>query len=516
MAGEIALSAMMLGVTLLLAKIGEDLAKRAGIPSFIGAVLVGITLGPAVLGVVNPSELIYIKLFIMLGIDFLLFIAGAEELAEAFSKKPSARLITFSVLLLLLPGLAVAIIVNALYGGSLSVSLAIGIIMGIVSVGPMIKTLIETGELRKETGIRLVTLGILAETLGIILFNAVGESLSESIKTFLVTVGFLVALYYVGKRAFPGILHLVERTSWAGEASFAMIIALILTTGYLAEIIGFNAAVVSLLLGVFASNYLKERPDHMEKLKAFTYGFFEPLFFAGIGLYMTHLDINSLSTAAVLVGVLMLTKMGVTKLYDTRLGKNHLFLILAKGGVDAALLASLLTKESTSGMPPQLYSASVIAIISLAIISALPFRGVSSPKVRRDASFWGQPVKALNHLPIYVDIGDTLRKASSLLAEYPSLIVVKNGEPVGYITQSDLIYIDPELASKLRIAVLEPFKPVPIVSENDTLYKAMVKLYETDSNVVAVVDEHGYIKGALYARQILESLSKQKLVSTEE
>lgn len=515
MAGETALSAMLLGLTLLLAKIGEDLAKRLGIPSFIGAVLIGIIIGPAVIGLVNPTELTYIKLFIMLGIDFLLFIAGAEELAEAFRKRPSSRLLAFSILLLIIPTIVVALVVHLVLHEPLPLGISLGIIMGIVSVGPMVKTLIETGELKKPVGIKLVTLGILAEALGIVMFNAVGNNLLESLKAMAVTLVFLTALYYFGKRVFPAILHIVERASWAGEASFAVIIALILTTGYLAELLGFNAAVVSLILGVFASSYLRERPDHMEKLKAFTYGFFEPLFFAGIGLYMSKIDSGALAIALILILLLAVTKMAVTKAFDPSLGRSHLFLILAKGGVDAALLATLLTKEPENGLPPQLYTASVIAIISLAILSALPFRGVSAPSMRRDASFWGQPVSSLQYLPIYISIDDTLRRASSLLSDYPSLIVTRDGEPVGYITQSDLLYIDPQLTPRLRVAVLEPFKPVPIVQENDTLYKAMVKMYESESNVVAIVDKQGRIKGALYARQIFEALSKQKLVSEE-
>ncbi len=508
----VSISAVLLGLTLLMAKMGEDLAKRIGIPSFIGAIIAGIILGPAVLNIVNPEELVYIKLFIKLGIDFLLFIAGAEELSEALSKKPSKKTIAFSILLILLPLIVTAVFVDMLTGNT-PLAIAIGIIMGIVSVGPMIKTLIEIGELKTSTGVKLVTIGLLAETLGIIAFNAVGGNFWEMARAVVVTTIFLVLLYYIGKRLFPTILHVVERASWAGEASFAVIIALILTTGYLAEILGFNAAVVSLILGVFASSYLRERPDHMEKLKAFTYGFFEPLFFAGIGLYMSKISISSLVVAGALVALLIFSKIIVVKLYDREIELRYAFLILSKGGIDAALLASILDSRKLGEMPPEIYTASVITIIALAVMSAIPFRGASRVETGKNASFWGQPVKNLSYLPIYVDIGDTIKKASSLLSEYPSIIVVKGGEPVGYLTQSDLLYIDPELASKLRIAVLEPFKPVPIVTENESLYRAMIKLYETESNVIAVVDKNGRIKGALYARQILEALSKQKLVN---
>ena len=513
----IGISALLIGLTLLMAKVGEDLVRRVGLPSFVGAIISGIILGPAVINLVNPNELPYIQLFIILGINFLLFIAGSEELSGVFREKPLLKDIAYSVVLLTLPASFVTLVVYYMFSQDLTISISIGIIMGIVGMGPLIKTLLETGKIDTPSGIRLVTLGLLAETIGIIVFNAIEEKITGAIISVSVTFVFLVLLYFLGKKFFPKMLHYVERFSWAGEAPFAVIIALILTTGYLAEILGFNAAVTSLLLGLFAAEYLRERPDHMEKLKGFTYGFFEPLFFAGIGLFASTISLYSLLASLVLIAVAAVPKLGVLKLFLPKEDNRFLFLILSKGGVDAALLATLVgIKKEGILISGELYSAGVLAIIGLALLSSFPFRSYTMVSSGVSKSFWGRKVSDLKLLPIYVDIKEKLKIAARLLADYPSIIVLKNMEPVGILTQSDLIYIEPEFLGKLNVSVLEPFKPVPIIYEDESVYSAVTKMYERDANVVAVVDKNGKIKGALYAREVLDALSEEKLVKDKD
>jgi len=72
--------AILTGLLLLLAKFMEDLFKRFGLPGFVGSVLAGIALGRAGLDLIDPLEMREILLLISLGISFLLFLAGLEEL----------------------------------------------------------------------------------------------------------------------------------------------------------------------------------------------------------------------------------------------------------------------------------------------------------------------------------------------------------------------------------------------------------------------------------------------------
>ena len=65
------LALVFIGVLLLLAKLGEEIFEKFRPVSYVAAIIIGIIIGPGVLGVINilPN----ISLFIALGINFLLF-----------------------------------------------------------------------------------------------------------------------------------------------------------------------------------------------------------------------------------------------------------------------------------------------------------------------------------------------------------------------------------------------------------------------------------------------------------
>lgn len=74
---ESVLALAILGVLLVGAKLGEEAFRRLGLIPFVGAILVGILIGPGALNIVNVEPTI--SLFVGLGINFLLFVSGAHE-----------------------------------------------------------------------------------------------------------------------------------------------------------------------------------------------------------------------------------------------------------------------------------------------------------------------------------------------------------------------------------------------------------------------------------------------------
>lgn len=63
-------------IILLLTKIGAHVSNIFNFPSVIGELLVGIIAGPAVLGILTPTNLVHY--FSELGVIILMFIAGLE------------------------------------------------------------------------------------------------------------------------------------------------------------------------------------------------------------------------------------------------------------------------------------------------------------------------------------------------------------------------------------------------------------------------------------------------------
>jgi len=63
-------------VVLLAAKLGDELFRRLRQPTLVGEILAGLLVGPAVFGLVEPSEVL--EVFAELGVVFLLFWVGLE------------------------------------------------------------------------------------------------------------------------------------------------------------------------------------------------------------------------------------------------------------------------------------------------------------------------------------------------------------------------------------------------------------------------------------------------------
>ncbi len=67
-------------VVLLAAKLGDELFKRIDQPAIVGEILAGVLVGPSVLGLVEPGEVL--EVFAELGVVFLLFWVGLETKLE--------------------------------------------------------------------------------------------------------------------------------------------------------------------------------------------------------------------------------------------------------------------------------------------------------------------------------------------------------------------------------------------------------------------------------------------------
>ncbi len=133
------LAVLALGVMLVAGKLGEELLSKLRLVPFVGAILVGLLMGPGVLGLLSPSP--YIEEFIDLGIVFILFMAGVEEVRPNALRDPSAvasGVATFLASLLIV----YVVLWRWLSIGGVS-GLVVAIAVSMVSAGPLSRTLQE-------------------------------------------------------------------------------------------------------------------------------------------------------------------------------------------------------------------------------------------------------------------------------------------------------------------------------------------------------------------------------------
>ncbi len=493
MAGPVIQAAVLVGALLFASKLGEEVAERLGYPGFLGSVLVGVLLSQAVLGLVTPSELETALLLFILGINFTLFLAGVEELSNPSLLKPSLREVLSSSILLAAPTLMVAFFSQKIWGLGLEASLALGVTMSIVSAGPLMKLLLAKGRLGEQEA-AILRIGLLAEVSGLIVFNSLVQGFT-AVK-LAETALFVVAVYAIGRRYLDNLLVMIERHMHVKEAPFAIIVSLVTMTGYLAEMIGFNAAVTALLLGVFMSEYMEIRPFYLERIKAFTYGFLEPLFFIGIGIYTVRPSIQDIGYAAALLALSGAPKLAVG--VRMGLGVRGSLPLLAKGGVDAALLLALLNGGHIDNT---VFTSALLAVVASTIIASSGARiGARVPDTLR---------RRLAEMELDMDIvedSESAEYAARIVANKGAAVVVdKYMRPIGYVTAEDFVDVDPAMLRRIPIRYFMRAE-VPIVRGDATLADILGDVTLVKEPIIAVVNEKGEVIGTITPRKLLSLL----------
>ncbi len=492
MAVDLIRPAIMLGLLLAAAKLGEDIASRFRVPSFIGAVLAGYLLGPGGLGVIELGDIEALALILTIGINFTLFLGGVEELSNPRLFKPGRREVFAASLVLTIPTLAIAYYAAMFMGIETGVAIAFASALAIVSLGPLMKLLIEVEHGIDEKALKLLRVGLLVELIGIMLFNSFfkGFDLVKLVET----IGIVVIVLILGKDALYWVLTRVEKYIAAREAPFAIIVALVIMAGYIAEEFGFNAAVMALLLGAFASEYLLARPAYLERIRAFTYGFLEPLFFAGVGLYVAKPSLESILLAVFFYATVVASRIMVKPVLDLPL-KDTLALT-AKGGIDAAMLMSL---AQTGAIVPSIYTGAVTALLALTLTAALTRRAKKPPA----PEFWRLRVGDLPLDHAVVHYQQHAIYAARLVSRKGAAVVVDDDyHPIGYVVAEDFVEIDPKLLEEIPTLIFS--RPEIQVVTVDTLVAELLQdIARLHEPILAVTDKRGIVVGTLTPSQIL-------------
>ena len=486
-------AAVLVGMLLLASKIGEEVAERLRLPGFIGSVLAGLILSSAVTGIVTPKDLESASLLFMLGINFTLFLAGIEELSNPSLLVPRRQDILATILLLAGSMTATVLALWLLTDITLRAMLGVGLIMSIISAGPLMKILLSKGTLG-ERELAAMRVGLLVEIVSLVLFNTITQGFS--ITKLVQSAAFVALVYMVGRHYLDNILIFIEKHMAVKEAPFAIVVSMVIMAGYIAEALGFNAAVTALLLGVFLSEYMELRPLYLERIRAFTYGFLEPLFFIGIGVHAARPSTTTLLISLALLVAASLPKILVASLEGFR-GRERL-IYLAKGGVDAALLLSLL---QAGLLGYDMYTATLVAVVASTILSSLSFR-VSERKP--DALRLRLRDIDLDMDIIHVD--ESAEYAARIVSEKGAAVVVDEYmRPVGYVTAEDFVEADPQLLRRLPLRFFTRTE-VPIAPAEKTLVEILSDVSLLHEPIIAVVNERGEIVGTITAKKLLSLL----------
>ncbi|MEG1773677.1 MAG: cation:proton antiporter, partial [Oscillospiraceae bacterium] len=180
-------------VILLFTKVFGILTKRVDMPQVVGALLAGLLLGPAMLGILHETA--FMDELAELGVIVLMFSAGLQtDIKEHRRSGKSALIIAMiGVLVPLIGGYFVAASFHTGDGAFLR-NLFIGVILTATSVSITVETLKEMGKLSTNSGNAILGAALIDDILGLIALTIV-TGLADSTVSIVLVVGKLVLFF---------------------------------------------------------------------------------------------------------------------------------------------------------------------------------------------------------------------------------------------------------------------------------------------------------------------------------
>jgi Kef-type K+ transport system membrane component KefB len=288
---------------LLAAKAGDEVFKRLRQPGIVGEILGGLVVGPSVLGLVDPTDVL--EVFAELGVVFLLFWVGLETRLSEMREVGRVALLV-GLLGVVIPfgaGLALGLAL----GESTATSVFVAAALVATSVGITSAVLVELGVLATAASRTILGAAVVDDILAMILL-AVAAGLAGEGGVDVAAVGVVVVLalafvafFALGGTAFmrrrPQVLH-APRFS---ESPLLPAVMLGLALAAFAAYIGLAAIIGAFLAGMMVAETKEQHP--IEDEVAPLYAFFPPFFFGFVGM---SIDLGALAdarTLALLAGV---------------------------------------------------------------------------------------------------------------------------------------------------------------------------------------------------------------------
>ncbi len=518
------LALMFLGSLLLLAKLGEEIFERLKLIPYLAAILAGIIVGPGGLGLI--SILPNISLFISVGINFLLFTGGALEFKDLETRKIlNFKNIIIGVSEFILPFVLISAAVYYLFHSFL-IAMVVGIVTGMSSAGPLTRLLSDTGLNKTEEGNKIFQQVVTIEISAVILFSFFADLHNRPIdfaNVFAIAVELVASLLLVilfSRYVLIKLLAKIDHTSRAHETVIAVVVGFVFVLGFIGQLYGFNSAIIALFMGIILRDFVNDRPIVAEKVSAITYGFFEPLFFVGLGLYFVKITVPLiiLGLSVFIIGILFkpLSGLAASKIMKTDPWRNSLGTSV-NGGVDAALLVVALSLSLVNRYD---YSAIMIAITLLTLVVPLLFN-IKAPVVqgRKSNYIWEIISAEFKNLKtsdisssfpsVAVDWNSPISLAFKMCTDLNARAVIvtsSGGRILGQLRLSDMVTLG---ENKLHTLQVYEGSIVPATKvKGDSPATELIEIFrEYDPPLVAVVDRNGKFIGTILEREILKHLS---------
>src|SRR4051794_36179468 len=271
-------------MTALAAIIATVIGSRFVLPVVVVEIVLGIIVGPDVLGIVDRDQ--FVDFFSNLGLGMLFFFAGYEIDFQRIRGKP-LRLGAWGWLL----SLALAYVLGgllALAGVVLSL-VFVGSAMATTAIGTLIPILSDAGEMKTKFGKHLLAGGAVGEFGPILLITLVFSTKSalDNAAILIAFVALAVLAGLIAVRSIGRSWDLFEKTlETSSQVAVRVSVLVVFALVALAATMGLDILLGGFVAGIILRLALQGREVHMfeSKLVAVGYGFLIPFFFVTSGV----------------------------------------------------------------------------------------------------------------------------------------------------------------------------------------------------------------------------------------
>lgn len=270
-----------LAIILLASKIAGDISVKLGQPSVLGKLLIGIVLGPSVLGLVSNTDML--SELSQIGVILLMFIAGLETDVEQFKQTGKASAFVG------VAGIVVPFSFGYLAGVATGMSgleaVFLGLLLSATSVSISVQALKEMGRLKSREGATILGAAVIDDIVVIIALAFVMSFAGSDINLGIVVLkklAFFAAAIAFAWLAVPWILKKFARLR-VTESVISAALIICFFYAYAAEYAGVAAIIGSYIAGL-AISLTSFKHEVFEKVETVSYSLFVPVFFTSIGV----------------------------------------------------------------------------------------------------------------------------------------------------------------------------------------------------------------------------------------
>ena len=376
--GLVVVLAVSAGVPLLL-----GLLPAVRLPGALLEIVVGVLIGPSVLGWVTPDATV--QAFALLGLSFLLFLAGSEVDLRRFRGRTGRR-VAVSLMVSLAAAAVVATVLLALDVGG---AVLIGVALLATSLGLIVPVLSDADVLTRPVG-RIALAGASAGEVAAVVVLSVGLAggdtpLSGRLLLLVLLLGALgmIAVAVLGVEHSMRLTGLIARLAdTSAQIRVRLTILLVAGLALAAHALGFEAILGAFLAGLLVRALDPDpgtsHPLYPVKLEAVGYGLLVPVFFvtSGLTLDLTGLIAHPAALATVpafLLALLVVRGLPVLAFRHELQGRE----LVAVGLLQATSLPFLLAAVDIGQETGMLDQAVGAGLVAAGLVSVLIFPAVA-------------------------------------------------------------------------------------------------------------------------------------------